>query len=1584
MIVSRSEKSKNAGFMMASAIAMVIMLAFATTMMMEYGQKANRSTNVVNARMQMTSIFTTLNAAIARNGELASGSIFLPPLPQSFSNFTDPGAGVVPASFGSQNDPNGAAIKYCVFYNGTNTPPNLGAGQVAPILVNALASSYYQIQNGPAYALIAPGKNGTVEVSCSSLTKTTGPTTEMKTAGELDSMLQNLNSDDKISAQTISTAISLGGEGAASLVSNLTACNWQTDKLVYNTVNGTAQFECVREQDQIVTVENNTGNGVGLFMGATREMHKGTDPSDPQNPVNILRFRNIAAGTNITLTPDANNNVVISSTAASTSMANQAVAGARVYIDGTNNPFRLRRIIGGGSVTVTETPDSIQINSNGGGGTVTGGTNIGGAPGLVFKQTNGSNLEFRTIRSADGNLQVSTVGDTIMLRNTMTPSANAINVGGRMAAGVPNNPADIAGTKSLYIGKTARGELAFRRLQAGPGVILSEGDGCANAAGGGIPAGDANNAPAENGNLLGGASNDSPIGSPGGSNLISANDAPVSEAFDFDNSGNRAVTGCEKSVKITLDTSGITLNEVDPVFTAWRNAVLPAPACSPSQVLRWDGSRFVCVSNGVTTESDPIFVAARPGAVCNGVNNKITWNGTQFTCEQDQAGGGGGGGGVGIVFINPVDVMNSVAGATIYNAPFTDWRAFNASPYIPAGARTVLVEVYTLRHNNNGAQIMLAREAGTVRTISLADSVTAAGGHTVVKYQAAVPVSATGIFEVQVPTNSGNPVGWGVGLKLIGYYNGGGGGGGGNITVAHSGSGVALSNDAGSTSTLTLKRVSGTGAISVTENAGGIVINSASDVTNAANVGAAQGQLFRDKVGGVLNFRTIEAGAGVTVTTSGDRVTISAGGGGGGQWTTVGSNIHYSTGSVGINTASPTRRLQVAGDIVAHTGDNAFSMLHSGNALIYSSTHPSGFRFGSMTNIAGGEGTYTGFSEKMRLDPSGNLVIGTTSNPVGSKLYVNGSTVTNGELSVRGSYFVARDASSGDANKIDINSAALRAFQGGAQKLIIQNSGYINSTANIDTTGSVNSNNARLYGNSGIAYLSNSGASQYAVAQESNGHTAINAPSGQSISFRINNVWPPVGAVDANGMTVRGTVLSGSGNFARMGDWAGDANYVMFGAGGLINNKYALLQNKTTGTTHLNGSPIYFTNDNGYSGQEMIYSGGRLGIGVMADATAKLHVNGTIRSDGGYNGLTLGSNSWSMHGGGDFILGRYVAANSYPSELFRITQAGNVGIGMVPDAAYKLDVNGMIRSTGGMIGQDMGSGTWRPTIRTVTSNDVWNDPGSGLSGFPTIPNETKFEVLHSETPGNPAPHMGMAVGYLISYAGVVTKHDGIFMTRFAGPAANTYVRGMRMFVDYNDNSSNMPFGLLMDPRSGDNGIGYSNVRFKIMRTVTPRNYNLGTNGNNVTLADLEARNMYADNFNNVSDGRLKTNIVNLESSVDKISALRGVTFQWKEDTDEAKAEGDERKTHVGLIAQEVEKIFPQLVNTDSKTGKKTVNYIGLIAPLIESVKTLKAENEMLKAKLLQQASLLESLESRVAALEQDRQKSPALIKASTK
>jgi hypothetical protein len=94
-----------------------------------------------------------------------------------------------------------------------------------------------------------------------------------------------------------------------------------------------------------------------------------------------------------------------------------------------------------------------------------------------------------------------------------------------------------------------------------------------------------------------------------------------------------------------------------------------------------------------------------------------------------------------------------------------------------------------------------------------------------------------------------------------------------------------------------------------------------------------------------------------------------------------------------------------------------------------------------------------------------------------------------------------------------------------------------------------------------------------------------------------------------------------------------------------------------------------------------------------------------------------------------------------------------------------------------------------------------------------------------------------------------------------------------------------------------------------------------------------------------SDERLKENIVNIPNALDKVMDINGVEFDWSTEYMEAHGGQDDlfnRKHQVGVIAQEVEKVLPEVV-ADRPDGYKAVRYEQLTALLIEAIKDLKQE-----------------------------------------
>ena len=126
----------------------------------------------------------------------------------------------------------------------------------------------------------------------------------------------------------------------------------------------------------------------------------------------------------------------------------------------------------------------------------------------------------------------------------------------------------------------------------------------------------------------------------------------------------------------------------------------------------------------------------------------------------------------------------------------------------------------------------------------------------------------------------------------------------------------------------------------------------------------------------------------------------------------------------------------------------------------------------------------------------------------------------------------------------------------------------------------------------------------------------------------------------------------------------------------------------------------------------------------------------------------------------------------------------------------------------------------------------------------------------------------------------------------------------------------------------------------LIGTSTNLGYRLFANG---TAAGLS-------NWNNVSDGRLKKDITPVLNGLDKIKQLNGVYFNWDK-TLRPDLNLDDN-THLGLIAQDVEAILPQVVTTgDDEFNTKTIAYSDIVPVLIEAIKELSAKNTSLEERL---------------------------------
>jgi len=110
-----------------------------------------------------------------------------------------------------------------------------------------------------------------------------------------------------------------------------------------------------------------------------------------------------------------------------------------------------------------------------------------------------------------------------------------------------------------------------------------------------------------------------------------------------------------------------------------------------------------------------------------------------------------------------------------------------------------------------------------------------------------------------------------------------------------------------------------------------------------------------------------------------------------------------------------------------------------------------------------------------------------------------------------------------------------------------------------------------------------------------------------------------------------------------------------------------------------------------------------------------------------------------------------------------------------------------------------------------------------------------------------------------------------------------------------------------------------------------------------------------------SDQRHKQNISPLENTLPKLAQLRGVSFEWKDKTQDV-------ETQIGLIAQEVEKVLPELVSTDDE-GYKSIAYGKLTAVLVEAVKEQQWLIEKKSTTIVEQQLSLQQQQGRISSLE---------------
>lgn len=275
-------------------------------------------------------------------------------------------------------------------------------------------------------------------------------------------------------------------------------------------------------------------------------------------------------------------------------------------------------------------------------------------------------------------------------------------------------------------------------------------------------------------------------------------------------------------------------------------------------------------------------------------------------------------------------------------------------------------------------------------------------------------------------------------------------------------------------------------------------------------------------------------------------------------------------------------------------------------------------------------------------------------------------------------------------------------------------------------------------------------------------------------------------------------------------------------------------------------------------------------------------------------------------------------ATNLPVTAMTIDQTGFVGIGVTAPTT-KLDVNGTVNATA----------VTSPTITgtTISGNAFYGasvtvSSGAAFAYNTVIQNTavTGFSALGFNDSSNTAQAV---IGY--SNTGTPFFTDTVFFSAYGGKA--------------------MTFG----------------IGLVEMARISPAG-NLGIGTNNPTEKIHVVGNILASGtVTGSSDKRLKKDIRPIEDALKKLDSIVGVKYFWIEP--ELHNDGEQ----IGVIAQDVEKVFPQAVITGSD-GYKSVSYMGLVGPVIQAIKELHTKFKALVAHVTGLDSRVEKLEKENAEL----------------
>ncbi len=245
---------------------------------------------------------------------------------------------------------------------------------------------------------------------------------------------------------------------------------------------------------------------------------------------------------------------------------------------------------------------------------------------------------------------------------------------------------------------------------------------------------------------------------------------------------------------------------------------------------------------------------------------------------------------------------------------------------------------------------------------------------------------------------------------------------------------------------------------------------------------------------------------------------------------------------------------------------------------------------------------------------------------------------------------------------------------------------------------------------------------------------------------------------------------------------------------------------------------------------------------------------------------------------------------------------GNATVVLPNSSGTLLLADGSGASLTNLNGSNIASGTV-DAARIPTLNQNTSGTAGGLSGTPNIT-------------------VGAVVSEHIANSGVTTSTGG-FVGNLTGTASNATSATSATTAT---NATN----ITLAAESSDT------TCFPVFATAATGNQAPKTSSN-LTYDSVDEI-LSCTDFNTTSDINLKKDIEIITNANEILNQINGVNFTWIKSN----------KPSIGIIAQEIEKVLPQLVNERTDTGTKSVNYNGLIGVLIEAVKELSQRVEELE------------------------------------